>query len=76
MKGEHRVLPILPSRNSRFWMVRPPMYKRIGQRLPHLYAEVETQWGESCRQKRDDQSEIGDQRGDVLDEGYQYNVVD
>lgn len=61
MKGEHRVLPTLPSKNPRSWMVvRPPEYKRIGQKLPHLYAEVETQWGESCGRKTDDQSEIGE----------------
>ena len=61
MKGEHRLLPTLPLKNSQFWMVvRPLVYKRIGQRLPHLYAEVETQWGESCGLKTDDQSEIGE----------------
>ena len=31
MKEEHHVLSTLPSKN--FWMVRPPMNKRIGQRL-------------------------------------------
>ena len=41
-------------------MVRLLMYKRIEQRLPHLYAEVETQWDENCEPKTDDQSEIGE----------------
>ena len=63
MKGEHHVSPTPPAKNFRSWTnVRPLVhweeYKRIERRLRHLYTVVETQLGESCERKRDDQDGI------------------